>query len=321
MLNKRMMAAVTIAAILAGCEGTEEEASYRLKSVAVLDQTDSQTALMTYSYSASGVLNRLDTYTGKGTDGVWETADDVLGYYSVCTFSGSGSATYRDISLEYSPVPLEADAQTDWNALNARPVECADGLADYPKANEVTYNVAVGVPAVEEGKYQFERTGSNTSRWTTQVSAVATEARTRDFFYVINGAGGLDGILVEEKVGTDTKFIGYYKYTFNSEGRLTRREFRDDPGVNELWGDSDDGVHSYDQISRSGNLVTLRSYNGTGTDSTWFNDNDAQSGYIIYQYGNSMLQSETKASDAGADEVWGSSDDVLTVKNFSYEKI
>lgn len=320
-MKKQLLALSVFSVFLVGCEGTEEEKVLRLKSIAIFDQTGVQTALINYGYSASGALNRVDTYTDKGGDSVWGSVDDVLGYYSTCTFSGSGTATYRDLDLEYSPVPLKEDARIEWDALNARPVGCVDGVVDYPKMNEVTYNVAAGVPAVEEGKYQFERTGINTSRWTTQVSAVSAEANSRDFFYVTNSAGGLDGILVEEKEGTASVFIGYFKYIFNSEGRLTRREFHDDDGVNNSWGDADDGIRSYEQISRSGNQTVLKSFDGAGTDGIWFNGNDRQSAHIVYQYASGVLQSEKTSTDADVDGIWGTIDDQVTEKRFVYEEL
>mgnify|MGYP000860221370 FL=1 len=322
MLNKKLVLAGALVMLLVGCESTDEEAAaYRLKSIDYLDGDGNQTALMTYNYSASGLLSRLDTYTDKGVDGVWGSLDDVKGYYSTCSFSGTGTASYRDYSVEYNAFPLETTAKADWKALNARPVSCVDGVGTYPMANEVTYNTAAGVPDAEEGRYQFERTGTIYSRWTTQATAVITTARSRDFTYILNLVGGLEGILVEEKVGTSKVFTGYYKYTFNSDGKLTRRELRDSPGVNASWGDTDDSIRSYEQISRSGNIVTLRFYSGTGTDSTWFNGNDKQSGYIIYQYDGSTLQSEAESSDAGTDGLWETDDDVLIAKRYNYEKL
>lgn len=321
-LKKRLLL-VGIVAVLAGCEGSEEEETpyYRISTVSHLDVAGNQTGVTVYKYSSSDVLTRLDTYTGKGTDASWGTADDVLGYYSVCAFSGTGTATYRDLGIEYSAAPLETTALAAWNALGARPVRCADGMADYPMASEVTYNAAPGVQDVEEGKYRFERTGTNTSRWTSLVSAVTAEARSRDFFYVTNTAGGLDGIRVEETSGTTSAFVGYYKYTFNSDGQLIRRELHDDAGANDLWGDADDHIRSYENVSRFSESVTLRLYSGTGTDSTWFNGNDTQSGYIIYVYKDGLLESETVATAAGVDGIWETLDDVRTVQRFNYEKI
>ena len=319
---KKSLLLVGIAVVLAGCEESDEveTPNYRISTVSHLDVAGNKTGVTVYRYGASGVLARLDTYTGKGTDAGWGTADDVLGYYSACAFSGTGAATYRDLGVEYSAVPMETSALAAWNALGARPVRCADGIADYPLAGEVTYNVASGVLDVEEGKYRFERTGTNTSRWTSLVSAVTAEARTRDFFYVTNTAGGLDGIHVEETSGTTSVFEGYYKYTFNSDGRLSRRELHDDAGTNGLWGDTDDHIRSYESVSRSGDSVTLRRYSGTGTDSTWFNSNDTQSGYVIYVYKDGLLESETEATAAGVDGVWETADDVRTVQRFNYEQ-
>ncbi|HQX90553.1 MAG TPA: hypothetical protein PKY03_09185 [Moraxellaceae bacterium] len=322
MLSKRLMLSAALVILLTGCESSEDEAvAYRLKSVDYLDTDNNQIALMVYNYSAGGLLSRLNTYTGKGADGIWGTLDDVMGYYSTCSFSGSGAASYRDYSVEYSALPLEPTAQTDWKALKARPINCVDGVGAYPMANEVTYNTAAGVPDVEEGRYQFERVSTNSSRWTTQVSTVITTARSRDFFYVLNSVGGLEGILVEEKTGSSSVFTGYYKYTFNSEGKLSRRELRNSPGVNTKWGDADDTIRSYEQITRSGNIVTLRFYTGAGADGTWFNSNDTQSGYIIYQYDGSTLQLEAESSNAGTDGLWETDDDVLIAKRYNYEKI
>lgn len=323
-MNKRIMATAVVVALLAGCEGTEEEAVYRLSSVAIADKDDNQIALRAYSFNGAGELSRVNTYNDKGVDGVWGTADDVLEYYSLCDLNGTSVVNYRDLSVEYSALPLNAAALIDWKALDPRSTHCADVSMDYPQANERTYTKGDdGVWSTSddlEGDFLLD-TISGGSRWTTVSGELSATTRTRDFVYYTDaGTGGLKAIHVTEKSGSTVEFEGRYTYTFNVSGQLSRRVLADAP-VNASWGDSDDRVHSYVQVARAAGITTLSFYDGPGGDATWFTSDDRQSGYTIYENADGLLRRETDASSPGDDGEWMTEDDPVTVLSFNYRKL
>lgn len=323
-MNKRMVAAAVVAVLLGGCEGTEETAVYRLKSVAISDKDDNQTGLRVYSFNGGGELSKVRTYNDKGVDGEWGTSDDVLAYYSTCDLNGVGSVNYRDLSVEYSALPLNAAALVDWKTLDPRSVHCADVTMDYPQANERTFTK--GDDGVwdttddEEGFFLLE-TISGGSRWTTATGELSATTRTRDFVYYTDAdTGGLKAIHVTEKSDSTVEFEGHYTYTFNLSGQLTRRVLADAP-VNAFWGDSDDRVHSYVQVARATGITTLSFYDGPGADATWFTSDDRQSGYRIYENADGLLRRETNATAPGTDGLWMTADDPVTVLSFNYRKL
>lgn len=325
-MKKRIVATAVIAVLLGGCGDSAEEAEavYRLASVAISDKDDIQTGLRVYSFNGVGELARVNTYNDKGGDGQWGTTDDVLSYYSLCDLNGTSIVNYRDLSVEYSALPLNAAALTAWEALDPRSIHCADVTMDFPQVNERTFTKGDdglwNTSDDAEGDYLLDKT-SNGSRWTTVSSELTATTRTRDFVYYTDaGTGGLSAIRVTEKSDSTVEFDGIYTYEFNSSGQLSRRVLAD-ASVNGLWGDGDDRVHSYAQITRTPGVNTLRFYDGPGADAIWFTSDDRRSGYRIYQNVDGRLRWETSASHPGPDGLWMTADDPVTVLTFNYRQL
>lgn len=322
-MKKFALAAALAALTLAGCEGTTEDEIkvFRLKSVAISDGT-AQTGRSDYRYTGSGRLEKIVTFSGAGTDTLWGTLDDVIGYWSECTFTGSAVGVYRDLSVEYNGVPLVPAALADWNALMPREPSCVDGLAGYSVTGERIFE-GPGTDGIWltsddlEDSYRYGLVQTSTSRttwsWTTPGASPVT--RTRQFTYETTGSQGTGGLrsihVIEDANNAEPyDFEGRYLYFFDSNGRLEERVLVDNKGTDGIWGTGDDLVHSRVTLERIGGVTKVRS----------FDLNDDQTDYYEYTVVSGRLATETRHKP-GPDGDYETADDELTVYTFTYEEI
>jgi hypothetical protein len=78
--------------------------------------------------------------------------------------------------------------------------------------------------------------------------------------------------------------------------------------------------YSYYQLDGNEQKVIEVFFNGKGSDSIWFTEDDSISGYTLYKYDETGLIEETVYNSAGTDSEWFTSDD-LAAKYYVYESI
>lgn len=322
-MKKLVITAALAAFVLAGCEGsTEDEVEvFRLKSVTISDGS-TQTGRADYRYTAAGRLDRIVNFDDEGEDAVWGTADDEIEYWTRCSFSGTAISVYRDLSIEYRGEPLAASALADWNSLQPRKPRCADGLVGYSETGERTYEakgpdeVWLTADDVEDSyRYAFVQNGSSRTTWSWATTGTPAATRIRQFSYETSGSQGT-GVLQAIRVAEDSdatlpyEFEGRYRYLFDGSGLLESRVLYDGKGGDNLWGGSDDVVHSRVVLARLSGKTLVRSYD---------RNNDLV-GYYEYSVVDGRLASETHHKP-GPDGDYETADDEITVYTFIYERI
>lgn len=307
-----------MAIALAGCETSEDEETniYRISSIDVSDGSGVQTGRIRYDYSGAGILQRIVNFTAPGAAG-WGSADDVIGYWSECSFSGTATTAFRDISVEYGEAPIGLTALGEWTANAPKKPQCADGMTGYTLGTERVY-VANGGDAWlnandVQDSYNFSlvMNATNQSIWTWATTSVPVNTRQRTFTYNTNASGGLVAIEVLETTGTSPTpdFKGRYFYTFDGSGRLSVRRLID-AGPDAIRGNADDFEVSRIELTRSGSATTVREKNAAG---------DKVSEYV-YVITGGKLDTETYRYP-GVDGDFDTSDDEFLVHKFNYQKL
>ncbi|MDP2226371.1 MAG: hypothetical protein Q8J78_02710, partial [Moraxellaceae bacterium] len=317
--RKCLLAAMVL--VLTGCDLSDEEEApsvYRISSIDVSDGAGLQTGRIRYDYSGSGFLQRIVNFTAAGADSAWGSADDVIGYWSQCSFTGTSSVSFRDLSVEYGLPPLAAAALGEWTTNAPKSPQCADGLVGFSSGTERVH-VADGGDAwltandVQDSyAYNLMLNTTNQSIWTWESVATPSTTRQRTFTYNTNPSGGLTSINVIETTGTTTPtvdFTGRYLYTFDGSGRLSVRRLID-AGPDGVRGNADDVEVSRIELTRSGSSTTVIGKDALG----------AKVSEYVYVITDGKLDTETYRYPGG-DGDFDTSDDEFVVHKFNYQKL
>lgn len=315
---------VVAMALLTGCNGNSPASDIGQASVpagmpvsaALVDGSGQQTGWRRFQYDGSGRLARVVTYTGPGDDLQWETADDTIGYWSACTYSGSGDAP-RDLSIEYSNVPLEPAARAAWDALAPRDLQCGAGIQHgQGYAASIAEDVYVG--AGPDGvwltgddepdvyRYSASQGSSPAFSFTWTPTGAAGSARQRTFSYAPEAGSPIE--VIESSDGV-VEFDAWYVWgTGVHWNEYTLR----DAGADLTLNTADDTVY----------FRVVKQF-GADDSTTWIHyDNTGETGYLretrIGSDISSPLGSVITATGAGPDAVWDTNDDVRTVVQYRY---
>jgi hypothetical protein len=239
------------------------------------------------SYPATG--DRSTFYTGAGADGVWYTADDVVGsrneYFASAPFGHVRSATYGAAGTDGTWGTADDVLTTASDILAA-----ADGL-------EASWTV-------------FSSFGADATPWTADdvVSYYFADTRTgntvRRVYYTAAGADGA-WKTADDVIG------GISENVYDADGRyLALRSFS--KGPDGVWLTADDvqtslWTRTYDA---SGLETRFTIYSGAGTDGAWGTADDVVSSYYASTHAANGATRERASYQKGADGVWFTADDV-----------
>lgn len=315
---------VVAIALLTGCNGNSPASGVGQASVpagmpvsaALVDGSGEQTGWRRFQYDGSGRLARVVTYTGPGDDLQWETADDTIGYWSACSFSGSGEAP-RDQSIEYSNVPLAPAARAAWDALSPHDLQCQHGIQqgqDYAATIAEDVYVGAGPDGVwltgddEPDVYRYSASqGSSpafTFTWTP--TGAAGSARQRRFSYAPETESPIE--VIESSNGA-VDFDAWYVWgTTIHWNEYTLR----DAGADLTLNTADDTVY----------FRVVKQFGADGSTAWIHYDSSGENGYVREmpvngEFGN-PIESVTTATATGPDAVWDTDDDVRTVVQYRY---
>lgn len=323
-------AALLAAALLAGCKESSPPAADPLSttppadtpaypvSASIHDGSGQQTGWRAFLYSSNGSLARVVTYDAPGPDLQWETADDLVGYWSACSFAGTGFAP-RELSIEYDNVPLEAAARAAWEALAPRELQCRLGIRRNDIfAEDVAEDIYTGAgpdltwftPDDAPDVYRYTANQglmpANSFAWIP--TGAAGSARYRQFWYTPDPTSP---IKVRESHAGGADFEAWFVWGLNlttGSGYTLR-----DAGADNVLNNADDTLYlKLNWLYRIDGSTTWRYFDGAGNQTGYVREHRAST-EINYR-----VESVTTATGAGADGVWETEDDVRTELRYRY---
>lgn len=287
-------------------------------SASIHDGSGQQTGWRDFLYFSNGELARVVTYVSPGVDLQWETADDTVGYWSACTFAGTGMVP-RDLSILYNNVPLQSAARAAWESLAPRELQCRQGIRrNDTYAEDVTENIYVG--AGSDTAWFTGDDAPDVYRYTASQGLMPTHS----FAWIPTGPAG------------STRYRNFW-YTPDPDAPIKVRESSSDgvdfeawfvPGLNLTLGNTytlrDAGADN--DLNNADDTVYLKIAWLYGIDGStlwrYFDGAGNQTGYVREQWAsteiNSRLESVTTATGAGVDGVWDTGDDVRTELRYRY---
>lgn len=123
---------------------------------------------------------------------------------------------------------------------------------------------------------------------------------------------GTDGLAFS----VDDEFNVYFEYQYDANHALTRTIERNNPGLNAMWLDADDGTASIENyiVDPNGLVTENRYYGGPGLNGVWDNgsgDDDLQR-LTKWTYDANKQASQVTTYGPGLDAKLGTPDDVIT---------
>lgn len=297
-----------LSCLLVACGETtddQNQASYRLKVLETYTGS-TLTARAVYSYDSSKRLARVDTYKSAGANKVWGDADDELDRYSVCNYNTSNKQGFFDLTAEYGwPVALP-------NPVNGKTPACADGVVAKDSLVQESLYSAPGPTGwnkgadVREAAYSLHQS-SGGSQWIWDAGGGNTASRFHTHGFYANGR------LKTLYVSQGNAFKGFYQYSYQGDGRLSKRELFTDASGDGI--SNDDPLERYEQIGYPSNTRTdICTY-------AWNGSAYVAAGAVRDFYGDVGLGEERTATATGGDGRWCTSDDVFDKsQKFVYEQ-
>lgn len=278
-------------------------------------------------------------YYNAGTDGIWFTADDLIGVYHSYTYDSNGN-TIEDIP--YNKSGTDSVWFTSDDAVDNYYKYICDSNGHYSRTirydgagTDSSWFTPDDLVGWYGGNYMYDSDGNRTeSVGYDKAGADGTWFTSDDAVYDYNrltydSNGNLIQWVYYSKPGPDAiwftsddipNFI--IKYSYNSNGNMTRYIHYYGAGADGVWFTADDAFNYYSYFYDSnGNKTRDISYNKAGTDNVWFTADDVIGSYTSYTYDSNGNKIRSISYDnAGTDNVWFTADDVITnYSSYTYD--
>jgi len=246
--------------------------------------------------------NRKD-YPSAGPDGIWFTADDVLGYNESNSYNYSYATDKYTLSYiygRYGNIGILSRSYV-FDAGGNLTEEVYHGGSDAGYSG-FGYDARGYLREATRYLYRYEQNSPVVSY---TVSVYDPQGnKTQDISY---NSCSTDGIpLPNDEVAR------YVSYALNGQGRLGRIITHDDAGPDAVWFTADDGISGYWDLtySASGPMTRAVYHGHPGTDGIWLTADDLLLAYLSYHYDAAGNRTESiRYLAPGADGVWFTADD------------